>query len=89
MQSHAVALETVPTLAHDLCQRRVKGICEHDVSDHAAFEEGEGADAFCAVDDLVRHDKVARLDVLAQTADGGEGNNCAHAERAEGGNVGA
>jgi hypothetical protein len=50
------------------------------VSDHALLEEGEGPDALCAVDDLVGDDEVARADLLLQRADGGEGDDGAHAD---------
>lgn len=67
----------------------VEGVGEADVADDAVLEEGEGADALCAVDDLVGDDKVHGADVLLQGADGAEGDDGAHAEVAQGGDVGA
>lgn len=57
--------------------------------DEASFEESPRPDALGAIDDLVRHDEIARSDLLLQAADGGEGDDGADAERAEGGDVGA
>jgi hypothetical protein len=89
VQAHAIAFQGVAALAHDLRDSLVEGIREADVADHAALEEGEGADALGAVDDLVRDDEVARLDGFLQRADGAEGDDGAHAQAAEGSDVGA
>lgn len=89
VQPHAVALQRVSTAAHNVGDLRVEGVREAHVSHHAALEEGEGADALGAVNDLVGHHKVAGLDVFLQTSHGGEGNDGAHAEVAQGGYVGA
>ena len=88
VQAHAIALERVAALAHNGGQARIEGVAEPDVADHAAFEEGEGADALGAVDDLVGHHEVARADVLLQRPDGGEGDDGAHTEVPQGGHVG-
>lgn len=89
VQTDAVALQAVAALAHDFGDALVEGVGEADVSDHAALEESEGPDALGAVDDLVRDDEVARLDGFLQTAYGAEGDDGAHAEAAQGGDVGA
>jgi hypothetical protein len=89
VQAHAVALEAVAALAHDLRDALVEGVREADVADHAALEEGEGADALGAVDDLVGDDEVAGLDGFLQRADGAEGDDGADAQAAQGGDVGA
>jgi len=56
---------------------------------HAPFKECEGPDALCTVDDLVWYYEIARADLLLQTADGAEGDDCADADGAECGDVGA
>lgn len=89
VQTDALALQRVATAANNLGQARVKGIAEADVAHHAALEEGEGPDALCAVDDLVGHDEVAGLYFLLQRADGGEGDDGAHANAPQCSNVGA
>lgn len=89
VQRDALAFQTVAALPHNLCNALVKGVAETDVADHAALEEGEGADPLGAVDDLIGHHEVARADLLLQAADGAEGDDGAHADTAEGGNVGA
>lgn len=88
MQRDALALEAVPALADDLGQLLVEGVAEAHMADHTLLEEGEGPHALGAVDDLVGHHEVARADLLLQRADGGEGDDGAHAEVAQGGDVG-
>lgn len=74
---------------HDLSDLLIEGVRKPDVSDNPALEECERADALGAIDDLVRDDEVAGLDLLLQRADSREGNDAADAEGAEGGDVGA
>lgn len=65
-------------------------VAEHRVDDNAVTaEEGVLADTLGAVDDLVRDDKVARSNLLAERADGRERDNGLDAEVLESGNVGA
>lgn len=59
------------------------------MSDDSTLEERERPHALGAINDLVRDDEISRLDLLLQTADGGEGNDAAHAEGAQSGDVGA
>ncbi len=89
MQPHAIALQAVPAAAHNGRQALVKRIGKGDVPDDAALEEGPRPHALGAVDDLVGHDEVARPHVRLQAADGREGHDVAHAERAQRGDVGA
>lgn len=89
VQDDTVALEALRTALDDIGQLGVKRIREADVADEPLLEEGEGPDALGAVDGLVRHDKVHGLDLLPQRADGGEGDDGAHADVAQGGDVGA
>ena len=87
MQGHTFAFETVPTPSDHFAHTRVKGICKGYMADNAVFEEGERPDTLGAIDDLVRHDKVPGLDVLLQAASRTEGDDAAHSNRAERGNV--
>ena len=89
VQDDAVAAHGGRALLNDGAQLGVERVRETDVANDAALEEGEGAHALGPVDDLVRDDKVHRLDLLAQGADGGEGDDGAHADGAQGGDVGA
>lgn len=89
MQPDALALQTVPTAPHDLRQPLVERIRKPHVADDACLEKRPRPDAFRPVNDLIRHDEVARSDLLLQAADGGEGDDGADTERAEGGDVGA
>lgn len=80
VQRNAIALQAVTTLAHKLGQLDVKGVAKPNVANHALLEVCEGADALGAVDDLVGDYEVARADLLLQRANGGEGDDGAHAE---------
>lgn len=70
-------------------QLGVKRVREADVADQAPFEKGKGPHALGAVNDLVGQDKVHGADLLAQRADGAEGQDAAHAQVPQGGDVGA
>ena len=59
------------------------------MGDDGGVEEGRGTDAFGAIDDLGWEDEGSGGDVLAEGADGGEGEDGADAEGFEGGDVGA
>lgn len=82
MQVHILTLEAVTKLPHNSAQFVVEGIGKSHVTNHTLLEEGEGTDALGTVNDLVRHDKVTRLDLLLQTADSGESDDGADTERA-------
>lgn len=89
MQDDAITLKAVSALAHHLGDALIEGVTEGDVSDNATLEESPRAHALGAVNDLVRDNKVAGLDLLLQTADGGESNDAADANGAQGGDIGA
>lgn len=89
VQCASLSLHRTGTLLYDSSHLGVKGIRKAHVSHQALLEEGEGADALSAIDNLVRHNEVHRLDVLLQGPDGAEGNDGAHADVSQGGDVGA
>lgn len=89
VQDDALALQVLGAAPDDVGNLGVVGVGEGDVADEAVLEEGEGAVALGAVDDLVRDDEVHGADLLAQGADGGEADDGAHAQRPQGGDVGA
>ena len=67
---------------------RAERVAERGVRDDArALEEGRRAHALRAVERLVGQREVARGDLLAQRADGGEREHRAHAERLQRGDV--
>ena len=84
-----VALHRRGASLHDGSELGVERVGKPYVANHSALEEGEWADPFGAINDLVGNDKVHRLDVLLEGADGREGDDCADANGAEGGDVGA
>lgn len=88
MEHNAVTLQTVSTSPDYLSDLLIKRICKADVCHCAALEKGKRTDTLGPIDYLVRHDKVSRFDVLLQTANGGEGDDRAHADGAQGGDVG-
>ena len=89
VKDDSVTLERMAAPSHHRCNLVVKRIGKADMADQASLEECPRTDALGSVDDLRRNDKVLRLDVLAQTADGGEGDDGADPERSQGSDVGA
>ncbi len=87
MKPHALAFERVPALSDNLRETLIEGIAEADVTHEASFEKGERSDAFGPIDDLVRQQEVARLDLLLQAAHGREGDYRGYADFAESGDV--
>ena len=79
----------MPAPTHHPRQPLVERIREPDVPDDPSLEERPRPDALGPIDDLVRHQKIPRPDFLLQAADGGESDDGADAEGAEGGDVGA
>lgn len=57
------------------------------MSHHAALKKRKRPDPLGAVDNLIRHHEVARLDLFLQGPDGAERDDAAHPEGAEGGDV--
>lgn len=89
MQRHTIALHGGSALLDDLDNLGVEGVAKGHMTDKAALEEGEWANALCAVDDLVRDHKVHGLDLLLQGAYSAEGNDAADTNVSQSGNVGA
>jgi hypothetical protein len=57
--------------------------------DDAIFEECKRPDSLGAINDLVRDDKISRLDFFLKATNGREGDNSSHTERTESCNIGA
>lgn len=72
---------------HDLGNTLVKGISERNVVYHATLEVSPWANSLGPVDNLVRDDKIAGLDLFLQTANRRERNDAANADRAQSSNV--
>ena len=89
MQNDALPLQRVATLSHQSRDAFVKGVSEWDVADDPILEESERPDPLGAVDDGIRDHEVAGLDLLTETAHGAEGDDGAHADGPEGGDIGA
>lgn len=89
MQPHALTRQTVPTSLDNLRETSVKGIGESNMTYHTALEKGKRPHALGAIDDLIRHNKVPRLDLLLQTADRGKRNDGPDTQTPQGGDVGA
>lgn len=70
-----------------ISQLLVKGVSNADVTDNAALVESKRADALCAVNDLVREDKIHGLDLLLQRAYSREGDDGAHTDAAQSRNI--
>lgn len=73
----------------NLSQLAVKGVGKANMADNTTLKEGKGADALGAVNDLVGDDKIHRLDLLLQRADGSEGDDASDTDGPQSCNVGA
>lgn len=89
MQPHPLPLKRMATPPYNRCDTRIKRIRKAHMADDAALEKSKGPHALGPVDDLVRHDEVAWADLFLQRADGAEGDDAAHAQRAQRRDVGA
>lgn len=87
MQDNAVALHSLGALSDDLGNLIIIGIGEGNVPNESILEEGEGAVALGAVDDLIGNDEIHGLDLLLQRSDGGEADDGAYTDEAQSGNV--
>lgn len=88
MQDDTITLEAVSALAHHLGDTLIEWVTEGDVSDNTALEESPRAHALGTINHLVGDDKVTGLNLLLETADGGESNDAADTDRAQRGDVG-
>lgn len=89
MHDNTLSLQRVSALANNLSDPLIEWVRKANVSDNAAFKEGEWSNALGSVDNLVWDDKVAWLDLLLKGTDSRERNDAANTDRAEGGNIGA
>lgn len=89
VQPYPLTFERVPTSPHDLGQALIKGVPKSNVANESALEKGEWSDTLTPVNDLVRHHKIPRSNLLLQAAHCGKGDDGPHANLAEGGYVGA
>lgn len=80
MQHDTLALQTVSASPDHLGDPLVKWVTEGDVSNCTSLKEGEWPDSLRSINNLIRNDEVTRLDVLLQTAYGGEGDDGPHAD---------
>lgn len=89
MHPHALALQTVTTPPHNVTNLVVKRIRKANMTHHPLLKEGKWPNALRAIDDLIRHHEIPRLDLLLQTANGTERNDAAHTKTSQSGDVGA
>jgi hypothetical protein len=89
MENNSITLHMLGTCLDYLGKTRIEWIGKANVSNDTALEEGKGADTLCAVNGLVGYHEVHWLNLLLQRADGGKGNDAAHANVAQGSNVGS
>lgn len=88
MENNAITFQAVSTLTHNLGNTLIEGVTKGDMSNYTAFKVCPRPHTLGTVNDLVRDNKVPRLDGLLKTADSGEGNDTPNTDRAQGGNVG-
>lgn len=89
MQDHTLSLHVLCTGLHNRGETGIKRVGETDMSNDTSLEESERSDALGTVNDLVRNDKVHRLDLLLQRPDSGEGNDASYTDVAQSSDIGA
>ena len=89
MQNDTLPLQRMATLPYQRRDAFIKRVSKRDVANDSIFKEREWPDPLGAVDDGIRDHKVAGFDFLTETAHSAEGDDGAHADGAEGGDVGA
>jgi hypothetical protein len=89
VQDNTVTLKAVSALANHLGDTLIEGVTEGNVSDNTTLEESPWTNTLSAVNDLVRNDKIAGLDLLLETANSGESNDATDTNGAQSGDVGA
>jgi hypothetical protein len=89
VQHDTISLQTVSTSPDYLGNPLVEWVTEGNMSNCASLKEGKWPDSLRSINNLIRNDEVTRLDVLLQTADGGEGDDSPHADGPQSGNIGA
>lgn len=87
MQNDSIALQAMSAFTDNLGNTLIEGVAEGNVCNNAALEVGPWSETLGAVDDLIRDDEIAGLDLLLQTANGGESNDASDTDRAQSGNV--
>lgn len=87
MQHHALALKTMATLPHHVAHLLIKRIRKGDMTHEPTLEERERPHALRAIDNLVRNDKIPRLDLLGQTPSRRERNDAPDANLPQRGDV--
>lgn len=88
VKHHALAFHVRCASLDDLCQLVVERIRKSNVADNTTLEESKRPDTLCAIDNLVRDDKVHGLDLLLERSDGREGDDASDTEMAESGDIG-
>lgn len=88
MQNNTVTLQAVSAFADDLSDTLIEGVAERNVCNGTTLKVGPWPHTLSTVNDLVGYNKVAGLDLLLQTADGGESNDATDTDGAQSGDVG-
>lgn len=89
MQCNAIAFQTVSARPHHLGDILIKGVAKWNMSHYPRLEKGKRPNTLCAVNDLIWHDKIPRLDGFLQTTHGRKGNHRPDTNTPQSSNVGS
>lgn len=89
MQRDTLTLQAVSTLPHNLGNPLIERIRKRNVGNNTLLKESPRTETLGPVNNLVRHNKVPRLDFLLQTTDGREGDDGTDTDGTQGSDVGA
>lgn len=87
MQSNSISAEYRSASYDDSRKSFIKRVCKGNMALDASLKERKRSDPLGAIDDLIRDDKVPRLDVLPQTAHCRKGDDGPDAQGSECGDI--
>ncbi len=65
----------MPTIADNLGNLHIKGVCKAHMPNNTLFKKGERSHTFRAIDNLIRYHEVSRSNLLLQTTHSTERNH--------------
>jgi hypothetical protein len=89
MQHDTISLQTVSARAHNLCYVLIERITEWHMAHNPSFKERKWANTLGAINNLIRHHKIPRLNNFLQTTHSRERNYGPDTDTSQSCNVGA
>jgi hypothetical protein len=78
----------MPTFPHDDGQSLIKRIAKAYMAHDAAFKESKRPNTLCAINNLIRHNKIPRSNLLLKTSNSRKRNDSTHTNMSQGCDIG-